>query len=38
LGFNAIKSDDNPDGYPDAETARKEMAKIYLTLKRWKTV
>ncbi|MCL2522839.1 MAG: helix-turn-helix domain-containing protein [Erysipelotrichales bacterium] len=30
-----LKSDNNPDGYPDAETAREEMLMFYKTLKRW---
>jgi len=32
-----IKSEQLPDGYPDAETARKEMMTFFSTLKRWKT-
>lgn len=31
-----VKSETLPDGYPDIETAKKEMAKIFLELKRWK--
>jgi len=31
-----IKSESNPDGYPDEETARNEMTKIISQLKRWK--
>ena len=30
-----VKSETNPDGYPDAETAKKEMMKLFSTLKRW---
>jgi len=30
-----LKSDTQPDGYPDAETARVEMTKFFSTLKRW---
>jgi len=32
-----VKSDKNPDGYPDAETARVEFRKKLLELKRWKS-
>jgi len=30
-----VKSETLPDGYPDAETAKKEMMKFFPTLKRW---
>jgi len=30
-----IKSEKLPDGYPDAETAKREMTKFFTTLKRW---
>ena len=33
-----IKSEKNPDGYPDAETAKSEMTKFFSTLKRWEVV
>jgi len=32
-----VKSDQNPDGYPNIETARAKMMEFMPTLKRWKT-
>ena len=31
-----LKSDENPEGYPDADTARKAMKEYFPSLKRWK--
>ena len=31
-----VKSERLPDGYPDAEAAKREMMKFFPTLKRWK--
>ena len=31
-----VKSETLPDGYPDKETAKREMMKFFPTLKRWK--
>ena len=31
-----VKSDENPEGYPDADTARKVMLQYFPSLKRWK--
>ncbi|MCL2406879.1 MAG: helix-turn-helix domain-containing protein [Defluviitaleaceae bacterium] len=33
-----VKSDDNPDGYPDADAARQAMKGLLPNLKRWKNV
>ncbi|MCL2171032.1 MAG: zinc ribbon domain-containing protein [Defluviitaleaceae bacterium] len=30
-----IKSEDNPNGFPDADTARAEMMRYFPKLKRW---
>ncbi|MCL2361556.1 MAG: zinc ribbon domain-containing protein [Defluviitaleaceae bacterium] len=31
-----VKSETYPEGYPDAETAKRELMKFFPTLKRWR--